>query len=331
MSVESSCDHGSLYQLRNRIHRTNVGKDPTKDFNACDDFFQTIISGHIISAYQEIDKADFDPTIDWMKPDAERKQILLTLSAKIVDKYIDFSYNRRDKTKTTDQVQEYATQILSLGCFYSEYSDAIKEGDGDRILRCWRYLLPIFWNSGRTNYANEALRMLYQHDFTLSPAHAKQLLWGRCINVHGYKGKNIPADLHMEHLNRVVKDCLRGLGANQTDTAILRIGRALGTIVPVLTKFDESNNVPAISGAHTRKSMQRDQNVIVDELKKNKVFKHIASRKHKTFPKPRNVLHGRDKKYLQEWMTEKVSKALNKKMQQQQSNMTIVNNILDGN
>ncbi len=47
MSTYSSSDHGSLYQLRNVLGRTNVGKYPTKDFNACDDFFNTVITAHI--------------------------------------------------------------------------------------------------------------------------------------------------------------------------------------------------------------------------------------------------------------------------------------------
>ena len=72
--------------------------------------------------------------------------------------------------------------------------------------------------------------MLYQHDYVLSPRHKTELLWGRFINVHGRTGKNIAADLHLNH---VVKECL---GANKTEGAI--VGKALGTVVPVLDQFD---------------------------------------------------------------------------------------------
>lgn len=312
MSTESSCDHGSLYQLRNRISRTNVVKDPTKDFNACDDFFKTVISGHVIAALNEMDTEEFDPNMDWMKSDEERTEILLTLSAKLVDSFVDFSYNRHDRSPSDDHIQEYAIQLLSLGCFYTEFSDAIREGDGNRILRCWRYLLPIFWNSGRTNYANEVFNMLYQHDYALSEAHAHQLLWGRCINVHGRTGKNIPGDLHMEHLIGMVKECIKGLGANKTEQAIQRVGYALGTIVPVLDQYDLDNDVPVVSSAHTRHHAQKDLALIVNELGKSRVFSHVKSRKHRKFPNPRNVLHhGTDKKTkLKEWMEGKLKKVL---------------------
>ena len=43
-----------------------------------------------------------------------------------------------------------------------------------------------------------------------------QLKWSRTINVHGRAGKNIPADLHMEHLNRVCNGAISGLGAKRT-------------------------------------------------------------------------------------------------------------------
>ena len=110
---------------------------------------------------------DFNPALDWMK---KRKELLKEFSVKIVDKYIHFSYNRCDRTTSMDKVQEY------LGCFYAELNDAIKEADGESILRCWRYLLlPIVWKSGQKNYATEVFQMLCQYDFMLSPAHTVTL------------------------------------------------------------------------------------------------------------------------------------------------------------
>ena len=48
-SKKSGREHGTLYQLRNVLHRTNVSK-PDKDFNACDDFFVIIVNSHILAA-----------------------------------------------------------------------------------------------------------------------------------------------------------------------------------------------------------------------------------------------------------------------------------------
>ena len=127
---------------------------------------------------------------------------------------------------------EYNKRLLGLGCFYLEFSNAIKEGDGERVLRCWRYLLPLFKSSGRKNYSIEVLNMLCQYEYKLTPCQAQELIWSRFISTHN-SWANIPGDLHQEHLNRVVKDAIRGLHSNKTEKAITRVAREnTGNFVP---------------------------------------------------------------------------------------------------
>jgi len=102
-----------------------------------------------------------------------------------------------------DSVLSYANEIFSLGLFYMEYS--IKEGGGDRILRCWRYMLLLFKVSNKTKYSVEAYSLLAHYQYLFSERMCKQLLWSCTVNVHGKQGKNIPMDLHMEHLNQDLK------------------------------------------------------------------------------------------------------------------------------
>ena len=52
-----------------------------------------------------------------------------------VDRFINFQFHEAPQ-RYQDSVQDYATHLLSLGCFYIEYADAIREGDGDRVLCC---------------------------------------------------------------------------------------------------------------------------------------------------------------------------------------------------
>ena len=71
----------------------------------------------------------------------ERKKILDEVCSELVTRFVQFSYN-----------QGCAIEIdgVSVGCFFFEYHNAIKEGDGLRVLRCWHYLLPIFLGTGQT-------------------------------------------------------------------------------------------------------------------------------------------------------------------------------------
>ncbi len=136
--------------------------------------------------------------------------------------------------------------------------------------------------------------------YKLTPWQSAELIWSRFINIHGLPGRNIPADLHQEHLNRVCKEAIRGLGVKQTEKAITRIGKALGTVSPVLDQFDKDNKVPNCSGIRTVPSSEKDIQLIIHQLQRS----GVPGRKHSTFPKPRDVLHAKDHSELLQWIME---------------------------
>ena len=309
-----------MYQLRNAVNHTNVTAKPKKDFNACHRLFELVVHCHIIAAalhYLSMDKLDDKPSADkipdpdnaWMLPKEERQKQLYTICQAIVQQFVSFKYNGdspRNLRPPSDLIRQYAVHILSLGAFYMEYRDAISEGDGDRILRCWRYLLPIFKGSGRKNYSMEALTLLCQHRYVLSPQLSSQLLWSRTVNTCGLPGRNIPGDLHCEHLNRVAKECIRHLGANKNPKSITRVGKAMGTIAPVLDQFDSINGLKPPSGAHKRPSSEKDRDIILKYLLNNKIFSDVPGRVHSSFQKPRDVLKHENNQNLISWMSERL-------------------------
>lgn len=223
--VESQMDKGTLYQLRNLINRRNVGNNPFKDVNAHEDFFLLIVDSHILAAAMEMlgmGSLDDEPCSEILPPDVwvhdkdERRKALYNVASVIVDSFVDLTVTfDKKRPSNQDKVHAYACEVLSLGLLYKELQDAVREGDGLRVLRCWRYLLPIFRASKRTNYSIEVFNFLAQHQFVLSPRASQQLLWSRFVNTHGLPGKNIACDMHMEHLNRVLKGAIAGLGANK--------------------------------------------------------------------------------------------------------------------
>ena len=48
--------------------------------------------------------------------------------------------------------------------------------------------------------------LLIQYHFLFSERKAAEVRNSRFVNTHGRKGHNRPCDLHMEHLNRRLKD-----------------------------------------------------------------------------------------------------------------------------
>ena len=84
--------------------------------------------------------------------------------------------------------------------------------------------MPDFRAAQCTNYACESFNLLYLHLYALSPRLSNQLMWSCFVNVHGRPGRNIPVDLHMEHLNRLANDAIKNLGSNKTVGAVARVG-----------------------------------------------------------------------------------------------------------
>ena len=166
-----------------------------------------------------------------------------------------------------------------------EFNDAVREGDGSRILCCWRYFLPLFKASDRRNYCIEAFTLLAQEKYLLSPRMAMQLKWSRTINVHGRQGKNISANLHMEHLNQEYKQAISGLGANITGASIQHVGKSIGRVQATLHQYDTVNNVRQESGSHTQRSTNVDRDKLLQQLQQSSIFDFKPGWKHRSFPR----------------------------------------------
>ena len=236
----------------------------------------------------------------------QRKGLLKSVATAIVSDMVDFNYGSSSISTSGDNnddyIYQYAQQLVSLGCFYLEYDDAIKEGDVERVFRCWKYLLPIFVNSGRKNYSIEALLLLCQHEYLLPPQQAKRLLYSRFVNTRGIQGRNIPADLHNEHLNKACKNAIGGLGSNLSTERIQMVGRSLGTLVPILDSFDIENNVSKSYGHHAPVSSEEDITILVNQLQQSEVFTSSRSREHASFQAKKAVLYSKSRKQILQWI-----------------------------
>ena len=190
----------------------------------------------------------------------------------------------------TDGVLSYAKEVLSLLLLWAEFEDAIKEGDGHRLIRCWKFLLPIFKVTNHKNYSIGAVNLLIHCNFLLSPRHREQLLWSRFINTSGKPGGNIACDFHLEHMNRTVKAAIGGLGSNITPKAITRIGKCAGPLMNACNQFDATSAVVQPSGKHGGASWAKDVTKITEQLQQVKAFQNVPGRKHASFPEVKQNL-----------------------------------------
>ena len=105
----------------------------------------------------------------------------------------------------------------------------------------------------------------------------------RFVNTSGLPGKNIPADLHLEHLNRLCKESIRNLGANKTPRAIVRIGKSSQCIMEIQRNLSREVHASEESTSHTTRSQSGDLSKIVDVLLREKVFADGGMRCHRSF------------------------------------------------
>ena len=143
-NVDSAREHSTLNQLRNLINRKNVVNKPKSNFNTCDDFFEVIITAHILAAAIEVlgmknlgdtPSEEIVPTPEtvWMGTQEERMEKLEEISMHITQRIINISFNGKSNISTGDGVYDYSRNLLSISCLYLEMRDAIKEGDGERV------------------------------------------------------------------------------------------------------------------------------------------------------------------------------------------------------
>ena len=284
---------------------------------AANDFLSIITTCHILAAtmklfgMEDLNAIPVDENVNentWMLPDKDRKKILILLCRRVVDTYTNFKFDIQSPPEPSDDhINAYAVEVMSLGLFYLSFKDAIKYGYGVHTLRCWKYFIPIFKASDRRNYSIEAFLTLYQYHFMLSPRQAHQLVWSRFINTRGLPGHNIECDLHMEHLNRICKNSIKGMGANKTEKAIQRAAKAIGKSSAVVDNFARTTKHPSTSQKHSSADVTKDRDLILKELTSNNVFGKISGREHASFPNLSNtVMMGVGEKKLTDWIKDQI-------------------------
>ena len=258
-----------MYQLRNVINRKSVPQNPEKNMKATEDFFLLILHAHVISAAKTLNPLPCTVT---------------EMAKEIVERYTTFTRADDAKPKSyEDEVYLYATEVLLLSLIWHGFHDAIKEADGDRILRYWKFLLVIFKGTNHHNYGKEAVNLLYQYYFTFSESEKIQLLWNRCVNTKGRQGTNIPCDLFMEHLNRRLKGVIRSMGGNVKPQVIKKASYAIGPVDHVCKIFESQTVATELSDKHTRPGFGRDLESVLKVLDNEKVFEAVPGRCHASF------------------------------------------------
>ena len=312
---KSSGDHGTLAFFRNTLRRIAVTANPKKNVDACVDLIYTVMKGHILASACEVLKVsgldDDVPGIPaGLKQAGKPEQFayISDIAQEVVERctLVEEAFSDATIKDIKDGVYNYARVFCHYAAMLMEFRDAWGEGDGERVLRCWKLLMPHFKLANHTKYALEALRLQMQVSATLSPNLAHQVMWNRFVNVKGGLGNNIPCDLHNEHVNKALKHIIINMGPNLTEKALQRAARSVSALTSITEHFDAESGVPRRSTAHSTKPDIDDVKKVIATVQKHKLLTALGNRDHRSFPEMAlDPLSGWDVNDTNLWITKK--------------------------
>lgn len=169
--------------------------------------------------------------------------------------------------ETTDDLQNYSIQLLMWYIHFCEFQDGIREGDPFRTNINLKRMIPFFYShSVRSKYAVECIDYILKTEVMLPKHTAMRVRLGSFVNPHGKKGGNKPADMQQENNILVLKDVIKGLGANKTTKAMERASAAAPVVAETVDNY--MNNIQCISrsGKHSTKDNLEDVTFLVQIL-----------------------------------------------------------------
>ena len=267
--------------------------DPAKNMNACEDFLNIVLHSHVVGAAKFLESSNHYEKVE-------------ELAKAIVAQYVHFDPD--SKVSTQDKVYLYGTEVLTLGLLWHIFVESIREGDGDRVILCWKFLLLVFKAKNHSNYAKEAVILLSQNYCLLSNWQASQQTWNRFVNTKGRRGCNISCDLHLEHLNRRLKGMVSNLHSNVHKSAIDRAAKSIGIVHDLCQRFEEHSGIVPESDLHSKPSVSKDIDLVLQVIEEQRIFEEHPGRKHVSFSKIKPILQQSPTKIFTTWLADRICK-----------------------
>ena len=188
--------------------------------------------------------------------------------------------DERSKTELPqDNVYNYHKAKLCYGFVLADFNDAIREGDGERVISLYRILLLIYKSHCCIKYAYTTLMLLVKITALLKMSQVFRLKWNRACNAIGKRGRNIPLDLQFEHDNNFVKAFLKALGANLNEANAQRVAACLNYMILIMGTVDKDCKSLGRAGTvRGGKDPAETVKQIVADLMKGTVFTEYPQR-----------------------------------------------------
>eukprot|EP00794_Sanderia_malayensis_P008410 gene8410-9308_t len=312
-SGKSTTDACTMFNDATLINRRNVGGVVKNRTNASKEFLLLEVRNRVVAAFMQelkLENIDDDLPCDIGKTKDQKRSFLVNLSSKVVDKYIlnkdkmehlleRARLETERRTMTTDGKymcrhpgcfkvfkHDGKVALMEMGMIIYNFFDAVSMGDGDRVVRSWKFMLLYLKADGpsSTKYSLEGFYLLCQYYSLLSKKGAFNLKWNRFFKSSNGKDGNIPLDLALEHFNGMLKNIFRMLGPNATNNKILdRYCKALVISKALTNRWDMELHLIRKSGKHTKKETHGDLEKVVKQLIEKHALREKPGRELKSY------------------------------------------------
>ena len=348
-------DLGTLYAAKIFLRATNVNNKPLSCFYACEELLDKYLKALILTAALQffgMDKVTDNPTKNTKRdnqtdegyiddvlstfvkayaiqhePDLvniqpERKcpectKVYKTkrgLVKHLEDKHPD-SHHLADAQQPKANINDYCRTAMGMVLMAQNFADARKCGDGERIVRLYKFFILHFKAAGKTKYAYHSLRLQAQVQCLLTEKMAHLVTWNRFVNNKGGATSNVEVDRDNEHRNKGIKEEISAFHGKVSDISIKRVGEAAQTLEKILLQTDKAASTKRPSGKHAKADTTEDVLALTDVLHKENVFASDQERPLHVLPDfQKDPFSHLDLIQLHQWMTDTLSKISKQKI-----------------
>ena len=212
--------------------------------------------------------------------------------------------DQKTTPESEDHIFNYGCLHLSLGLLLRDPEDSVKEGDGDRLLRVWKFLTFVYRLGGANKYALAGLWIQASVLSLLTPKDAHKFKWNRFAGLKEGPGTRIPRNLRLEQHNKVAKGQVRVMGLQNIRNESVEGTKSEGAMEKIIHNARKDFGVDKRKGHHSNKTRSATFASILEQIHhKIDTFKYTPGYEYKAFPKfRRDIFQGINKKATHRWI-----------------------------
>lgn len=190
----------------------------------------------------------------------------------------------REVKPPSDDLHNYTINFLNWFFASCTLQDAISEGNIYLTNITLKYMMPLFYShSSLSKYMTECIDYVLKTETLLTPKMALKVRAASFINPTGRPGHNKAADIEKENQVKMLKDLIRGLGANKTENAIVKISKVAPIIHSISDNLCAMTLTQNFHTTHRARPCDQDVQQILDILKNNNPWQNTPGRHLKAF------------------------------------------------